>query len=159
DHRRLAQILTFTTNLEQAGDVIEENLMSHAAKRLKGGFTFSEAGKAEILRVIDRVQANVRAATGVFMTEDLRAARALAAEKAVFREMIGAATAAHLARLREGRLDTAGTSALHLDILSDLKRVNDHLVGGAAYPVLEKAGELLPTRVRAEEAESGANAT
>jgi len=29
----------------------------------------------------------------------------------------------------------------------DLKRINDHLVAGAAYPVLERGGELLPSRI------------
>ncbi len=154
DHRRVAQILAFTTNLEQAGDVVEENLMSHAAKRQRLGLAFSEAGCADMLRMIDRLAANLRTAAGVFMSEDLRAARLLAAEKAVFREMEREATAAHLARLREGRLDTAATSALPLDGISDLKRINDHLVRGAAYPVLENAGELLATRLRTEEPEA-----
>jgi hypothetical protein len=29
-----------------------------------------------------------------------------------------------------------------------MKNVNTHLVAGAAYPVLESSGELLPTRLR-----------
>ena len=37
DHRRLGEILTFAINLEHAGDVVEKNLMAHAAKRLKRG--------------------------------------------------------------------------------------------------------------------------
>jgi Na+/phosphate symporter len=41
------------------------------------------------------------------------------------------------------------TSALHLDILRDLKRINAH-IAAAAYPVLEKLGELLPSRLRRE---------
>jgi len=49
--------------------------------------------------------------------------------------MENAATKAHFARLRQGRIDTAETSALHLDIIRDLKRINSHLVAGAAYPV------------------------
>ncbi len=39
-------------------------------------------------------------------------------------------------------------SALNLDALRDLKRVNAHLVVAAAYPVLESKGELLPSRLR-----------
>ena len=45
-------------------------------------------------------------------------------------------------------MGTAETSALHLDALRDLKRVNAHLVAAAAYPVLEGKGELLPSRLR-----------
>jgi phosphate:Na+ symporter len=36
---------------------------------------------------------------------------------------------------------------LHLDVLRDLKRINAH-IAAAAYPVLEKLGELLPSRLR-----------
>ncbi len=84
------------------------------------------------------------------MTDDDRAARLLAAEKEVFRDLETAATEAHFDRLRAGRIETAETSALHLDILRDLKRVNTHLVAAAAYPVLESRGELLPSRLRQE---------
>ena len=44
-------------------------------------------------------------------------------------------------------MPSAETSALHLDLVRDLKRINDHLVAGAAYPVLEREGELLPSRI------------
>jgi phosphate:Na+ symporter len=60
------------------------------------------------------------------------------------------ATTAHFARLRAGRVETAETSSLHLDVLRDLKQVNAHLVASAAYPVLEGQGELLSSRVRAD---------
>ena len=84
------------------------------------------------------------------MTGDDRAARLLAAEREVFRNMDATATEAHFERLRAGRIDTAETSALHLDALRDLKSVNTHLVAAAAYPVLERSGELLPSRLRQE---------
>ena len=47
-----------------------------------------------------------------------------------------------------GNVSTVGTSSLHLDALRDLKRVNSHLIEGAAYPVLSAKGALLPTRLR-----------
>jgi phosphate:Na+ symporter len=60
------------------------------------------------------------------------------------------ATAAHFARLRERRVDSLETSTLHLDALRDLKSVNTHLIAAAAYPVLERKGELLPSRLRGD---------
>ena len=75
----------------------------------------------------------------------------LVAEKEALRAMEAEATAAHLARLRSGRPDTAQTSSLHLDALRDLKTVNAHLVASAAYPVLEGKGELLPSRLRQDD--------
>jgi hypothetical protein len=43
--------------------------------------------------------------------------------------------------------------ALPLDLLRDIKRLNDHLVAGAAYPVLEATGSLLASRIRADRPE------
>jgi len=150
DHRQANGIFAFATNLEQAGDVVENNLLGGVTKQLKRGITFSAEGKADLLRMTDRLIANVRAAAAVFATDDERAARVLAAEKATFRAMETEATRAHLERLRQGRVDTAESSSRHLDVLRDLKRVNDHLVAAAAYPVLDAKGELLPTRLRRE---------
>ena len=42
DHRRLNEILTFTMNIERAGDVVDRNFLPHASKRLKRGLVFSE---------------------------------------------------------------------------------------------------------------------
>lgn len=147
DHRRLEEILTFAMNMEQAGDVVDRNLLPNAAKRLKRGLSFSKDGEAELTAMIDRLIANLRTAASLFMTEDPRAARLLAEEKAAFRDAEGAATRAHFERLRAGRLDTAETSTLHLDLLRDMKLVNGHIVAASAYPVLERTGELLPTRI------------
>lgn len=147
ESRRLAEILAFTKNLEHAGDIVEKNLMPLAAKRLKHGFTFSEEGGAEIRRMLERLEANVRMAAAVFMTEDIRAARRLVSEKEVFRDLESQATEAHFARIRAGRVETIETGALQLDVLRDLRRINAHIVT-AAYPVLEERGELLPSRLR-----------
>ncbi|MBR0664259.1 Na/Pi cotransporter family protein [Roseomonas hellenica] len=149
DHRRLHAILAFAMNMEQAGDVVDLNLLPHAAKRLKRGLAFSSHGEAELIALLDRLIANLRAAASLFMTEDPRAARLLAAEKVAFREAEGVATEAHFARLRAGRLDSAQTSALHLDLLRDMKLINSHIIAAAAYPVLERNGELLPSRIAA----------
>jgi phosphate:Na+ symporter len=151
DQRRVEQVLAFATNMEHAGDVVDKNLAALAAKRLKRGLAFSKEGQAELSAMMERLAANLRTAASVFMTEDPRAARLLAGEKEAFRDLEAAATQAHFARLREGRTDTAETSALHLDVVRDLKRVNAHLVEAAAYPILQAEGELLPSRLRTEE--------
>jgi phosphate:Na+ symporter len=147
DNCRLAEILAFATNLEHAGDIVEKGLMAIAAKRLKRGLAFSVEGQAEIRAMLERLAANVQAAAAVFMTDDARAARRLLGEKEVFRDLEARATEAHFARIRAGRVESVETSALHLDVLRDLKRINAH-IAGAAYPVLEKLGELLSSRLR-----------
>jgi phosphate:Na+ symporter len=109
DHRRLSEILVFTTNLEAAGDVIARDVMGHLAKRLKRGLPMPQSERAEARRLLERLAATVRAAAAVFMTEDARAARLLVAEKEAFRELEAAATTAHFSRLRART--TQGTGA------------------------------------------------
>ncbi|MFL5337415.1 MAG: Na/Pi cotransporter family protein [Geminicoccaceae bacterium] len=155
DHRRVADILAFATNLEHAGDVVHKNLLGLTGRKIKRGLAFSKEGQAELVGIVDRLVTNLRTAATVFMTDDVRAARLLAAEKEAFRDIEAQATAAHFERLRARRIDAAETSALHLDILRDLARVNTHLVAATAYPVLEGKGELLPSRLRPLEADGG----
>jgi phosphate:Na+ symporter len=81
------------------------------------------------------------------MTDDARAARALLGEKEVFRNLETQATETHFARIRAGRVESRETSSLHLDVLRDMKRINSH-IAAAAYPVLERQGELLSSRLR-----------
>jgi phosphate:Na+ symporter len=145
DHRRLSQVLVFATNFEAAGDVVDRDVMGHAAKRLKRGRPLAEGERAAARRLLDRLAVTVRAAAAVFMTEDARAARQLAAEKEAFRDLETVATQAHFAARRGAAGDQA---TLDLDLVRELKRVNGHLVAAAAYPVLEGQGELLSSRLR-----------
>jgi phosphate:Na+ symporter len=93
---------------------------------------------------------DLRLAMSVFMTGDERAARTLMDEKVRIRDLARAATDNHLRRLREGRAESIETSALHLDIARDLKRIATHITS-VAYPVLDKNGLLLCSRVADEE--------
>ncbi len=124
--------------------------MALAAKRLKRGLAFSVEGQTEFRGMLKRLVGNVHTAAAVFMTDDARAARSLLGEKEVFRDLEARATEAHFARIRAGRVESVETSALHLDILRDLKRISAH-IAAAASAVLEKRGELLSSRLRRDE--------
>lgn len=149
DHHRAAAILTFATNLEHAGDILDRNVMALASKRLKRGEGLPAGrGRERAHGMMVRLEANLRAAASVFVTEDLRAARSLADEKTVFRDLEAEAVAEHFRSLRSRERGAAEAHSPDLDLLRDLKRINDHLVSGAAYPVLQSKGILLPSRLR-----------
>ncbi|HEV7997244.1 MAG TPA: PhoU domain-containing protein, partial [Stellaceae bacterium] len=126
---------------------VERGVAASLAERAKRNLASSAEGTAEIGTMLRRLATNVRTAAAVFMTGDVRAARELLGEKEVFRDLETRATEAHFARIRVGRVESVETSALHLDLLRDLKRINAHLAA-AAYPVLEQRGELLSSRLR-----------
>ncbi|TSH96936.1 Na/Pi cotransporter family protein [Verticiella sediminum] len=147
EREQAGRILAFATNVEQAADIVDRNLLGMSAKMLKRGISFSPEGRAELLGLTERLLTNVELAIEVFGQPEMVHARRLAQEKQVFRARERRATAAHFARLRRGVVQSAETSAIHLDVLRDLKQVNAHLVAGAAYPVLEAHRALLPHRV------------
>jgi phosphate:Na+ symporter len=147
DGRRYVEILTFTTNLEHIGDIIDKNLMELAGKKIRNRYAFSAEGMAELRAFHARVLENLRLALNVFTTRDITLARRLVGEKASLREAESRAADSHFARLREGRTESIETSSIHMDVIRDLKRINGHLAS-VAYPILEAAGELADTRLR-----------
>jgi phosphate:Na+ symporter len=147
ENRRVIDVITFTTNLEHAGDIIDKNLMDLANKKIRNQLRFSEEGFNEISAMHARLTENLKLALNVFVSGDVRLARRLLEEKVALRELERAASENHLARLRSGRLESIETSSLHLDVIRDLKRINSHLAS-VAYPILDSAGELSHTRLK-----------
>ncbi len=150
ESRRYVDVLTFTTNLEHIGDIIDKNLMELAQKKIKNKLAFSKEGLAELTDFHHRVAANLQMACNLFMSGDVKMARQLLQEKADLRLAEQRAAESHYERIRAGRAESIETSAIHLDLIRDLKRINSHLTA-VAYPILEQAGELTATRLRADE--------
>jgi phosphate:Na+ symporter len=147
DASRAMEIISFSINLEHIGDIIDRNLMELAAKKIKRQMVFSKQGSIELEAFHQQVCDNLKLAFSVFMSGDVQLARKLVTEKATVRVTESAAAESHLSRLRDGRADSIESSSLHLDILRDLKRIHSHICS-VAYPVLERAGELQPSRLK-----------
>jgi phosphate:Na+ symporter len=147
DSRRAVDIIAFTTNLEHVGDIVDKNLMELAAKKIRNQLHFSAEGLADLKEIHAHLMETVRLSLTVFINQELGTARALLARKDQLREMELNSTERHLARLRSGKVASIETSALHLDVVRDLKRINSHLTS-VAYPILDRAGALRPSRLR-----------
>jgi phosphate:Na+ symporter len=147
DAQRAMEIISFSINLEHVGDIIDKNLMELASKKIKRNLSFSKEGAAELAAFHQEVLDNLKLGISTFMTGDATVARRLITEKTNLRAAEFAAAESHLARLRDGRAESIESSSLHLDILRDLKRIHSHICS-AAYPVLERMGELQPSRLK-----------
>jgi phosphate:Na+ symporter len=147
ESRRYVEILSFTTNLEHIGDIVDKNLMELAAKKIRNRYAFSPEGTAELKAFHARVLENLQLALNVFTTRDIALARRLVAEKTAMREAEARAADSHFARLRDGRAESIETSSIHMDVIRDFKRINGHLTS-VAYPILESAGELADSRLK-----------
>ncbi|AVQ81736.1 MULTISPECIES: Na/Pi cotransporter family protein [Variovorax] len=147
ESRRWTDIISFTINMEQIGDIIERVIIDIEDKKIKPQRNFSEAGMAEIVELHGRLIANLRLSMSVFLNGNVRDAQKLLEEKARFRDLERAYATTHLDRLSDRTTLSIETSSLHIDLISDLKRINSHICS-IAYPILESAGALAPSRLK-----------
>ena len=150
ESRRWTDIMSFTINMEQVGDIIERVLQDIEDKKIHKGREFSPAGLQEIEDLHQRLLANLALAMSVFLYGDLRNAQTLLEQKVLFRDLEREYANRHLARLQDNTVQSIGTSSLHIDLISDLKRINSHICS-IAYPILEQAGALSNTRLKQAE--------
>ncbi len=149
ESRRWTDIISFTINMEQIGDIVERILIDVEDKKIKQGRNFSDAGMAEIRELHARLIDNLRLGMSVFLNGSVRDAQKLLEEKARFRDLERAYASSHLSRLTDNTVQSIETSSLHLDLISDLKRINSHICS-IAYPILDSVGALAPSRLKAD---------
>jgi phosphate:Na+ symporter len=147
ESRRWTDIISFTINMEQIGDIVERILIDIEDKKIKKGRSFSDAGMAEICELHARLVDNLRLGMSVFLNGSVRDAQKLLEQKARFGELERAYASSHLNRLTGNTMQSIETSSLHIDLISDLKRINSHICS-IAYPILDSAGALAPSRLR-----------
>ena len=139
--RRLGEIQAFAIAIEHAADVVERDLVHHAERRRRRGVPLAATEAAALERLHADLRSQLRLAIAVFMLEDVEAARSLVRGKEALREAERDAVRRLTAVDRE-----SGAPGLVLDAVRDLRRVGAHLAG-VAHPLLERRGELLPTRL------------
>jgi phosphate:Na+ symporter len=143
--RRLSDILAFAINLEHVGDIVDKNLMELASKRIRNHLRLPGDALSDITAMHEKLLDHLQLAASVLMFQDVVSARRLVEEKEQFRDMERAITGRHLAQMRSGNVST-DTSALQLDIVRDLKRIEAH-IAATGHSVLEQSGELKPSRL------------
>ncbi|MGE5094528.1 MAG: Na/Pi cotransporter family protein [Betaproteobacteria bacterium] len=146
DSRRWAEIISLTINLEHVGDILERILMDLRDKKIAHRMSFSEAGMREIEELHGKLVANLRLGLSVFLNGDIASAKRLLAEKERFRDLERHYHDTHLDRLSGHSPEAIETSSLHLDIISDMRRINSFFCS-TAYPILEQAGQLRKSRL------------
>jgi phosphate:Na+ symporter len=146
DSRRWAEIMSLTINLEHVGDIMEHMMEDLRDKKITQRLNFSEAGMKEINELHAKLVENLRLGLSVFLNGDVKSAQRLLTEKESFRDLERAYHDSHLDRLAGQSLQAIETSSLHLDIISDMRRINSFFCS-TAYPILEQAGKLRKSRL------------
>jgi phosphate:Na+ symporter len=135
--RREIGLISIIGNLENIGDIIDKNLMELARKKLYHGRRFSEAGWTEILEFHGTVTKNLERAIAAFAANDRALAQEVLDQRPAMRQRERELRESHLGRLRQGLAESLETSEIHLDILTNLKRISSH-VSALVFPILEE---------------------
>jgi phosphate:Na+ symporter len=135
--RKEIALISVIGNLENIGDIIDKNLMELARKKLYHGRRFSDAGWAEIEEFHGMVSKNLEVAMAAFAASDRVLAQSVLDQRPVIRQRERELRQSHLERLRQGRTESLETSEIHLDILTNLKRISSH-VSALVFPILEE---------------------
>ena len=144
--RRGNELTAFAVNLERVGDIVTKDLLVLTVQMHKNGLKFSDEGREELTSLHARVMANMQLALNVLVSEDLDSAKQLVEEKDRMRKLERESHARHLARLGSGTPESIATSDIHLETMRALREINSRFAG-FAYPILDKSGVLLDSRV------------
>ncbi len=120
------RLLSVVTELEHIGDIISKNLMTYAKKQIDSGLTFSHEGLSEIKDFHSFVLTTLRMAINSLATRDKKLANETVKRRALGLEQARKLEVSHLLRLSKGLKESLETSTIHLDIISDLERINFH---------------------------------
>jgi phosphate:Na+ symporter len=135
--RREIALLGFIGNLENIGDIIDKNLMELARKKFYQGRRFSEPGEAELMEFHALVSKNFERAVVAFTASDRTLAHEVLEQRPVVRQRERDLRQSHIDRLRAGLAESVETSEIHLDVLTNLKRISSH-VTALVYPIVEQ---------------------
>jgi len=142
ESKRCNEILSFATNLEHIGDIISVDMIDGILrKKIVERAKMSLQDREDINNLYQPVLLSFNLSLSVFTAGDIGMARQLLAKKYQFRKLEKQAVVNHLNKLRDDVTYNPRLSALQLDVLRDLKRINSHLTA-VAYPILEAAGQL-----------------
>lgn len=139
-------LLGATIKIEQAADIISQNMLTRARKKSERNASFSAEGWAELCAMHNEVLQNAHLAFNLLVTRDVEHARQLVARKEAIRNLVKASEEKHLQRLRQGNAASFDSSSLHIDTMRDLKEINSLFVS-IGYPLLEGEGLLRRSRL------------
>lgn len=122
-HRQMVRLFGFASDLESAADVIDNSILELARKKHSLKVEFSEQGWSELQNLHSAVMEVAALSVSCFQMQSKDLAAKVVFKKRVIRKMEKTMREAHISRLVEGRKESINTSSIHLDALSDFRRV------------------------------------
>lgn len=121
--QRIKRLIDFTTDLESAGDVVDNNILDLVRKKHSLKLEFSPEGWKDIQDFHAQVVQVAETSISCFQVEDKELASKIVKQKRNIRLMERSLREAHIERLVKGRKDSINTSTIHLEVLTEFRRI------------------------------------
>jgi phosphate:Na+ symporter len=128
--------LRFLSELETVGDVVERSLCDLVIKKVKAAPVFSRESWRELDVFVRLIFENMLIAETAFHTRDPLLAQKLLRHKEAVNRCADELRDQHFGRLSRGLVESHETTAIYLDLVSSLRRINSHL-SHVSYAILQ----------------------
>ncbi|NIA22693.1 MAG: hypothetical protein GWP03_00775 [Proteobacteria bacterium] len=121
-------LLYIVDEFENIGDIISKTLMDEMNKLIKGNLSLSEEGKKDLVEFFDFVLETHSLAMNSIVTWDINLVNELISRRVLGVQKLNYFHKKHLERISNDIKPTIETSAIHLDMISAIERMNYHFV-------------------------------
>jgi phosphate:Na+ symporter len=144
----MIRLMNYSSDLESAADVVDNQIIELAAKMHTLKVHFNADAWADLEEIAQAVSQIASMSVACFQTRDRDLAAKVIYLKRNVRKMEQRMREAHIGRMVEGSLESINTSSIHLDLLSEYRRIVG-LMSNHVYPLLKDSDpyNILPRRV------------
>ena len=128
-------LLYVVNDFEAIGDIVDKNITPIARKTVELNLMFSKEGWEEIRSLHNRIIQNLGDVLVAFTNNDVKFAEKITLTKSEIGRYESELRMHHIQRLHKGLPESLETSAMHLDLIDQYKRINSHVVA-VAYAVM-----------------------
>jgi phosphate:Na+ symporter len=141
-HSQMVRLFSFASDLESAADVVDNSMLDLAGKKHALKCEFSNEGWKEIEDMHAAVMEVVAISVSCFQIQSKDLAEKVILKKRLIRKMEKTMREAHIDRIVKGRRESINTSSIHLDVLSDYRRIVG-LLSNHVYAFVRGADEII----------------
>jgi phosphate:Na+ symporter len=134
DSYRWTQIMQWSMNLEQIGDILSVIIKKIKTEKIDKKVYFSDVGKNELNQIWNEIETSMNIAMALFLEPNSKTVVKLKNQKELIRNLEEKYSQEHLRRLQRGTTPSLETSSLHMDLLNEFKRLNS-LICSMAFQI------------------------
>ncbi|HEX2957950.1 MAG TPA: Na/Pi cotransporter family protein [Chitinispirillaceae bacterium] len=142
---KVHELVMVTTELEHIGDIISKALVILAEKIESGPLPLSPEGRREILEFYTYSVENFKEIMAAFVMNDHEIARSVLQRKNQVRDLYDRLFERHMDRLYKRKPESLQTTAIHSDLLEEIRRLNHFIFRIAGH--IRATGKIEVTTV------------